>query len=222
VTFTIIDAPQRSPDWYAARVGRLTGSRADDMLAMTKKGEEGAPRRNLRVQLVIERITGQPMDDGYQSARMRRGLELEATARQRYEAATGYLVRRTGFLAAHALPVGCSIDGDINEFQGVVEFKCPDSATHYANLMTLTPPDNYTGQLLHNAWISGAKWVDFVSFDDRFPPGLDLVIRRYIPTEFDVAIYARNATNFLDIVAKETQQLRDLMAREDQVGGLGA
>ena len=55
--FTIVEAEQRTPAWFAARAGRLTASRAKDMLAAIKTGEAAA-RRDLRIQLVVERLTG--------------------------------------------------------------------------------------------------------------------------------------------------------------------
>jgi len=64
MSFTIIDAPQRSPEWYAARCGRLTGSAAGDMLARLKGNGEAAARRDLRMRLVLEILTGLPQEDG--------------------------------------------------------------------------------------------------------------------------------------------------------------
>src|SRR3990167_2803864 len=95
--FTIVTAEQRSPAWRAARLGRLTGSRAADMLAQIKSGE-AAGRRDYRLQLVCERLTGESQEDSYVSKEMQRGIDLEASAFAAYEAATGELARKTGFL----------------------------------------------------------------------------------------------------------------------------
>src|SRR6185295_6009416 len=110
--FTVVDAPQRSPEWFAARLGRLTGSRAGDMMATIKSGE-AASRRDLRLQLVLERLTGTVQDDGYVSADMRRGIAREPAALAAYEVATGHLVQTTGFLQHDTLPAGCSLDGHV-------------------------------------------------------------------------------------------------------------
>jgi len=98
--FTIIDAPQRSDAWFQSRAGRLTGSRAADVLATIKSGEAAA-RRDYRMQLVTERLTGQPQDDGggFVNAAMQRGVELEPKARLAYESITGNVAGQTGFLA---------------------------------------------------------------------------------------------------------------------------
>ena len=121
--FTILDVEQRSLDWFAARCGRLCGSQAGDMLATIKSGEAAA-RRDLKTRLVTERLTNQPQEDGYINSVMLRGIELEPEARAAYEAATGHVVRQTGFLAHTELMAGCSLDGDI-ETSGNSELKFP-------------------------------------------------------------------------------------------------
>ena len=210
-SFTVIDADQRSAEWFAARCGRLTGSRAADMLATIKTGEAAA-RRDLRAQLVVERLTGQPQEDGYINAVMQRGIDLEPTAFAAYEAHSGNLTRRTGFLAHTDLMVGCSLDGDVEDFTGIVELKCPKSATHLSYLKAGAVPANHMPQILHNLWVSGAQWCDFVSFDDRFPPELQLFVQRVERSEFNVAMYAKSAEAFLAEVSKELEDVLALRA----------
>lgn len=188
---------QRTPAWRAARVGRLTGSRAADMLAMLKKGGEAAARRHLRAQLVVERLTGQPQDDGYVSAAMQRGIDGEPAARAAYAAATGHAVAPSGFVAHASLLAGCSPDGLIADGHGLLEIKCPASTTHLAYLQTRAVPDEYGPQVIHNLWITGAAWCDFVSFDDRFPPALQLVVVRVERDEAAMRSYELLARMFL-------------------------
>lgn len=208
--FTICAAPQRSPEWFAARAGRLTGSVAADMLATIKKGE-AAGRRNLRARLVCERLTGRPESgDGFESAAMRRGTELEPEAIKAYEAKTGNLVRRTGFLAHTGLPVGCSLDGDVDNFTGIVEVKCPNSATHLDYVKARALPSEYRAQVLHNLWITGAEWCDFVSYDDRFPQKLRLLVVRVARNEFDLMAYERAVLAFLDEIDAELMALAEV------------
>jgi hypothetical protein len=88
--FAIVEAEQRSEAWFRARAGRLTGSRAGDMLATIKSGEAAA-RRDLRTQLVVERLTGQPQEDAYVNAAMQWGIDHEAEAFAAYEAESGNL-----------------------------------------------------------------------------------------------------------------------------------
>lgn len=209
MTFTIINAEQRSPEWFQARLGRLTGSRACDMLATIKTGEAAA-RRDLRAQLIVERLTGTLQENGYVNAEMQRGIDLEPDAFAAYEALTGNLVRRTGFLSHTDLMAGCSLDGDVNGFEGIVELKCPKSATHLSYLRSGKVPTNHYPQLLHNLWISGAQWADFVSYDDRFPEYLQVFCVRVPRVEFDVMTYARAAEAFLAEVDRELEEVKKL------------
>jgi hypothetical protein len=210
VSFTICEAEQRSPEWFLARVGRLTGSCASDMLATIKSGEAAA-RRDLRARLVVERLTGQPQEDGYTNAVMQRGIDLEPAAFAAYEAHTGRMARRTGFLTHDSLMAGCSLDGDVDNFAGIVEMKCPKSATHLGYLRSGVVPANHLPQILHNLWISGAQWCDFVSFDDRFPEGLQFFCVRVPRVEIDVLAYAKCAEKFLAEVNEELDSVRGLL-----------
>jgi predicted phage-related endonuclease len=202
MNFTVIDAPQRSAEWFAARLGRLTGSCAGDMLATIKSGEAAA-RRDLRIQLVTERLTGQLPDPGFVSAEMQRGIDKEPDAFALYEAVTGSVVRRTGFISHNSLPIGCSLDGDVDHFTGLIELKCPKSATHYGYFKADAVPANHMPQILHNLWVTGAQWCDFVSFDDRFPAGLQLFVKRVQRDEAALADYEKKALAFLAEVDAE-------------------
>jgi hypothetical protein len=118
--FDVIDAPQRSEAWFAARLGRVTGSRAADVLATIKSGEAAA-RRDYRMELVTERLTGMAADDPYINADMQRGIDLEPAAFARYEAETGRMLVTSGFLAHRELMAGCSLDGHYGDYEGIVE-----------------------------------------------------------------------------------------------------
>jgi hypothetical protein len=208
--FTILEAEQRSPEWFAARAGRLTGSRAADMLTTIRTGEAAA-RRDLRLQLVCERMTGRPQEEGFVNKEMQRGIDLEAMARAEYEAATGLIVRTTGFLCANDIPVGCSLDGDVDNFRGIVELKCPKSATHLCYLRDGIVPREYRAQLRHNMWVTGAEWADFVSYDDRFPTELQLFQVRLHRKDADIDGYEKEAFAFLKEVDRDLASVRALL-----------
>jgi predicted phage-related endonuclease len=198
---TIHTTDQRTPEWFALRAGRLTGSCASDMLATLKGKGEAAARRDLRMKLVCERLTGIPQEDGFANAAMQRGIDKEPVAVARYEAETGHSVRRTGFISDDSLMVGCSLDGDVGELTGIVEVKCPKSATHLGYLRGGDVPRAYVPQIMHNLWVTGAAWSDFVSFDDRFPPELSLFVVRFVAG--DMKSYEEAARTFLAEVDQE-------------------
>ena len=179
------------------------------MLATIKKGEAAA-RRDYRMQLACERITQQAQEDTYVNAAMQRGIDLEDSAVGAYMALTGNLVATSGFLVHDTLMAGCSLDGDVDDLEGIIEVKCPKSSTHLGYLETHTVPANHLPQITHNLWITGAKWCDFVSYDDRFPAALQLFVARITPNEAAIEEYEARAMEFLqevdETVAHITQQ----------------
>lgn len=211
MTAIVRDCDQRSEAWRLVRAGRLTGSCAAAILAERKRGSgELAVRRDLRFKLVVERLTGLPEEEPARlPSAMQHGVDTEAQAFRAYEAATGQLVQRVGFLEHPELMAGASPDGYVGAFTGLVELKCPKSTTHLQYLRDGVVPDEYRPQILHNLWISGAEWCDFVSFDDRFPPELRLFRRRVQRESCDLVAYELAARLFLSECEKELAQILD-------------
>jgi YqaJ-like viral recombinase domain len=206
--YEIVDVPQRSPKWYAARAGRATGSKAAAVLAKIQSGEAAA-RRDYRLQLAVERLTGLPQESGYINAEMQRGIDLEPAARDAYEVETGEIVRTVGFFSMTEFLAGCSPDGRIDG--GLVSFKCPKSATHVDYLKRNRVPPDYVPQATHELWVADdAEHYDFVSYDDRLPGGLELFVVRAYRNEFDIATYDKEMRRFLADVDKEVEALKKL------------
>jgi hypothetical protein len=195
--FTVIEAPQKSPEWRKARAGRLTGSMAHTLFVTGKGGKESVQRRDYRLQLVSERIAGEAQENLFFTRDMERGIEIEPMAFAAYEAG-GEMVRKTGFLQHNTYMAGCSLDGDIGDFSGIIELKCPKMATH---LTYLAEPDqlrlDYYAQVRHNLWISGAAFCDLMSFDDRMPPHKQLLRIRIEAHNADLPAYEAEALKFL-------------------------
>lgn len=202
----VLCTEQRVPEWYQARVGRLTGSAASDMLARIKTGEAAA-RRDLRVRLVCERLTGQSQEDAFLNAAMQHGIDTEDAAFAAYEAQTGTMAQRVGFLAHDTLMAGCSPDGVIGDYAGILELKCPKSATHLRYLKAGALPSDYLPQITHNLWISGAQWCDFVSFDDRFPAALQFFRVRVERNQAEIDAYEVMVRAFLSEIDAEIAAL---------------
>jgi predicted phage-related endonuclease len=207
--FEVLTCDQRSDEWFAARAGRLTGSYAADMLATLKGGGEAAARRDYRLQLCVERMTGQPQGAFFTTPDMQRGIELEDTAIAAYEARTGELVERTGFLRHLDYLAGASLDGHVGDFEGVIEVKCPRPANHLKTVRSGQMPAEYRGQCLHALWITGAQWVDFVSYCPVLP-GLELFVVRMTRDEEEIAGYAAKAVAFLAEVDEELNAISGL------------
>lgn len=211
--YVVVEAEQRSEEWRLARCGRLTASVAKHILSTGRGGGEAVGRRDLRIQLATERITGQPIEDGFQSDAMRRGAELEAEAIAAYEAHTGSLVQRVGFLAHIALPIGCSPDGMIDNAVGGAEIKAPKQATHLGYLLAKTLPEDYRPQILHSLLVTEADYWDFCSYDPRFPEPLQIFCIRTKRDDVDLKAYRLSVELFLGEVSKQESEVRALMVR---------
>lgn len=208
--FRVVTLEQRVPEWHAARVGMLTGTCAADMLATIKSGEAAA-RRDLRTRLVVERLTGQSQEEGgFVSKDMQRGSDLEGDAIAAYELASENMVQPVGFLAHLELPAGCSPDGQVSDYAGIVEVKCPKSATHLGYLRSGKVPTAYLYQITHNIWISGAAWCDFISYAPQMPEGLQLFVRRVGRAEVDISAYELAVRLFLGEVDRELAEVQSL------------
>ncbi len=203
------ECEQRTDEWRSLRLGKLTGSVAGDMLATIKTGEAAA-RRDLRLRLVCERLTGQSQEDGYVSKDMQRGNDMEAAALAAYEALTGQIALLVGFCDHDTLQAGCSPDGYTDGWTGLVSLKAPKTSTHVGYLRAGRMPLSYVPQMLHEMWITGAKFYDFVSFDDRLPEPLHLFHVRTLRDEAAIEDYARKAVAFLNEVDCELDAIRTM------------
>lgn len=197
--FTIINDPQRSPEWFAARLGRVTGSKAGCVLM----GETTAGRADYVLQLALERLTGQAEEIGYVSAEMQRGIDKEPLARMQPEARHGILIRETGFLRHDKLMIGTSLDGDSDDFQCIWELKCPKSTTHVKYLKSAGAAlvKDYQPQLMHGLYVSGAEIAVIGSFDDRLPAGLDWIQREVRAADLPIVEYEKSLMKFLSDVS---------------------
>lgn len=207
--FTIIDAEQRSLVWCAARLGRLTGSCAADMLATIKSGE-AAGRRNLRLRLVLERLTGKSQESEYISPAMQAGIDREPLAFAAYEAMTGDVVQRVGFVQHVSLLAGCSPDGYLGAFDKLMSIKCRQPAAHYDFLRSGKIPGDSLTQLRHECWITGATSADYFSWNPDFEEPLQARIATVTLADLQVPDYERAALAFLAEVDRECEAMRTM------------
>jgi putative phage-type endonuclease len=168
---------QTTEQWMEDRAGKFTASRADDLMARTKTGPS-ASRANLLTLLAIERITG-ACAPTYQNGAMARGIELEGEARDAYSFERSVAVDEAGFIPHPEIPnCGCSPDGLIDD-DGMIEIKCPQSMQkHYEAITDGAHAREYRWQVQHQLMVTGRAWVDVVSYDPRFPEGLQLAVTR--------------------------------------------
>lgn len=206
--YLLSTAQQGSEQWLLDRLGRVTGSRASDALS----GEKTAGYRNYLAQLAVERIGGKSLEDTYVSRDMEWGIATEPFARMAYEGLTGELVPEAGFAYLPTIMAGCSVDGFVGD-DGILEIKCPKTATHIAYLLGGVFPTEYAPQVMHNLWVTGKRFADFVSFDPRVPQPLQLFVLRVTTHELTSFIrdYEGRVMRFLFDVADMELRLRERM-----------
>lgn len=179
----------------------MTGSRVSDALAK----EGSATRENYLWQVVAERLT-QQTQESFTNAAMQRGTEMEPIARAAYEAHTGNFVEQVGFIKHPTIEwFGASPDGLVGE-DGLIEIKCPNTATHLQYRKSGKPPAKYRNQMMAQMSVTGRKWCDFVSFDDRLPESKQLFIVRFEPKQSEIDEMLEGVQKFLAEIAKECDE----------------
>ena len=167
---------QGTNEWFTIRIGKVTASRVADVIAKTKTGYS-ATRDNYMAQLVCERLTGQK-GESFSNAAMQHGTDTEPLARAAYEAFQDILVDEVGFVPHPSIIMaGASPDGLVGD-DGLLEIKCPNTATHIETLLNQSVPGKYNTQMQFQMACTGRQWCDFVSFDNRLPNELQLFVKR--------------------------------------------
>ena len=194
---------QGTDEWKQLRLGKLTASRMAD--AMAKK--DTAAYKNYVAQLVAERLTGQA-GESFTNAAMAWGTEHEPLARSEYEITTGFMVEQVPFVCHPEIEwCGASPDGMVNG-DGLVEIKCPNTATHIDYLLAGKPPAKYVPQMALQLICTGRKWCDFVSLDPRMPDQHRLFVVRFQPEPAYLEKVDAAAREFLDEVAATIERLQ--------------
>lgn len=199
---------QRTDEWFAARLGKVTASRVADLMATTKTGY-AASRDNLMAQLVIERLTNH-QQESYTNASMQWGTEQEPFARAAYEIATGQMVDECGFVPHPTIAdAGASPDGLVGA-DGLVEIKCPNTAGMIDALLTQTVPGKYNTQMQMQMACTGRAWCDYVVFDPRMPAKAQLFIKR-VPRDPDfIKKMEAEIVKFLGELDAKVNQLKEM------------
>jgi len=204
----MLDIEQGSEEWFKARLGKVTASRVADVIARTKTGPS-ASRANYAAQLVRERLTGVP-DEQFTNAAMQWGTDMEPEARKAYEFYQAVSVEQVGFVPHPDIgDTGASPDGLVGD-DGLVEIKCPNTATHIETLKGKAVPHKYITQIQWQLACTGRQWCDFVSFDPRMPESMQFFCVRVhrVPEiiedlETEVIAFLKEVRETVDALHKE-------------------
>lgn len=160
----VINCDQGSPEWHAARAGVITASMFKVARQRLKTGKNAGDfteaAKNYAFRLAIERISGVPLDDGFETWQMRRGHELEPAAREAHESHAGVLVDRAGFVTTDDGMFGASADGFIGD-KGGSEYKCLVSPEGLREVLLAEDISEFTDQIQGCLWITGREWWHF-------------------------------------------------------------
>lgn len=199
---------QGSEAWHLMRLGKITASRINDVVAMIKTGE-AATRADYRIELVCERLTGKPTE-GFTNSHMERGIELEPFARSAYEIATSTFVEQVAFIDHQRLKnTGASPDGLVGN-DGLIEIKCPAVKTHIKTLVDKKAPSKYMNQMQWQMACTKRLWVDFVSYCPELPENMQLFIKRVERDNGIIAELEAKVLEFDEEVEAVIQQLKSL------------
>jgi putative phage-type endonuclease len=204
---------QRTEEWFQQRLGKVTASRISDVIAKTKTGVSTS-RQNYLVQLVSERLTGKK-GDSFVNQAMLDGIERESAARELYMRTRGVSVTEVGFFDHPIIKnSGASPDGAVNaeeegKYAGLIEVKSPIETTHTNTLMSKSVPSKYIPQMQWQLACTGAKWVDFVSYNPNFPEELQLFVARVDRDDTYIAELEAEVIKFLEEVEQTILKLKE-------------
>ena len=204
---------QRTEEWFQYRLGKVTASRISDVIAKTKTGVSTS-RQNYLIQLVSERLTGKK-GDSYVNQAMLDGIEREDAARSLYMLNKDVDVTEVGFFDHPVIKnSGASPDGAVHaeiegKYAGLIEIKCPIETTHTNTLMSKSVPSKYIPQMQWQLACTGAKWVDFVSYNPNFPVELQLFVSRVDRDDAYIAELEAEVIKFLDEVDQTIIKLKE-------------
>lgn len=200
---------QRSNEWFAVRLGKVTASRVADLMAKTKSGYSTS-RDNYMAQLVVERITGEKAESFTNSA-MQWGTDQEPFARAAYEAVLGVLVDELGFAQHPTIEgAGASPDGLVGD-DGLVEIKCPNTGTMIETLLSGAIPAKYVTQMQFQMACTGRAWCDFACFDPRMPAKAQLFVKRLYRDDDYIAEMEAEIVKFLAELDVKVQKLKQII-----------
>lgn len=171
----VLSIMQGTPEWLAARAGKVTASRINDVMA----AKTTAAYRDYRAQIVAEILTGVPQESGFVNDYMRWGTEQEKFARAEYEMFCAWTVDEVGLVIHPTIEQGAASPDGLVSTDGLVEIKCPKTSTHLQTLVDKKQPRQYENQMLWQMACTGRQWVDFVSYDPRLPEDLQLFVHRF-------------------------------------------
>lgn len=208
----IIECDQGSQEWHTARAGAITASMfkvaRERLKSGPNKGGFTEKAKNYAFCLAVERISGQPLDEGFETWQMRRGHELEPAARAEHEMQVGVLVQRAGFVMTDDRWFGASADGLIGS-DGGSEYKCLVSPEGLRDVLLADDISEFIDQVQGCMWITGRKFWHFCLYCPALEPiGKQLYWRRVDRDDEYIEALEADLIKFRELVMQNEARLR--------------
>lgn len=200
--------PEKAAQTLAGYKQRPSSQTVERALAGEKVGSPSELALNYAFRLAIERISGEPLDEGFETWAMQRGHEMEPIARARHEAEYGVWVERVGFVKTDDSLFGCSLDGVIEE-DGCAEYKAFVDPAKLRTIHIDGDISDIRDQAMGCLWITGRKWIDVCLYCPALAAASkDLWCKRFERDDNYIAEMEAELVAFLDIVNSYEKQLR--------------
>lgn len=218
----LVECDQGSPEWHASRAGVITASNFKLTRASAKlksgpnKGEYNSAAKDYAFRVAIERISGKPLDEGFETWQMKRGHELEPAARAEHENQAGVVVQRAGFVMTDDRLFGASADGLI-DFTGGSEYKCLVSPESLREVLLGDDISDYTDQIQGCMWITGRQWWHFALYCPALEPAGKQLYWREVKRDDDyIEAMEADLIEFNRLVSKYRYQLENVRVGPEQ------
>lgn len=203
---------QRSEEWFRARMGIVTASEFHTVIAGAKLGprggqpKEAVTRRKYMLQLIGERLTGEPKYEWQGNDHTERGRLMESEARDWYALVTGNDPVQVGFLRRGE--AGASPDSLIDA-NGILEIKTKLPHLQLEVLLAGEMPSAHVAQVQGQIWVAGREWCDFVSYWPGLPGFRKRIYRddKYIREELEPGV-----NRFLDELHETMERIKRIAA----------
>lgn len=178
-------------------------------IAGEKVGDFTTMAKDYAFRLAVERISGEPLDDGqFETYAMRRGKELEPDARDMHAFRYGFHVEPTGFVMTEDRLFGASADGLIGT-DGGSEYKCLISPDRIRDIVLDGDISEFTDQVQGGLWLTGRKWWHFCLYCPALASiGRALTVFEVQRDDDYIEALERDLLAFSDLVGQYEAKLR--------------
>jgi len=205
----IHNCEQRTPEWWALRIGIPTASEFKKLV--TSKGEPSKSADDYALRLAGEIHANQAELDAWPgNTYTDRGRGLEERAVERYEFINDVQVERVGFITDDDMRMGYSPDGLVNP-EGLIEVKCLKAENHIKVLLYHLRydrcPSTYVMQPQGGLMICEREWCDLIFYHPHLP---FLTIRQLPETYLHDALRRQieHVEEYRDLVVNTLAEIR--------------